>query len=202
VHRAVNRATPVQVEMPFGMHDAEPLRIALPDGRTLQFRGLADRLDRADDGTTFVTDYKTGKGKEYLKIDQGDPVNAGTTLQLGIYAEAARQLVDADVVEAHYWQINQAVAHRRSGYRWTDDRQARLVDVLAVIADGIESGEFAMDPGEWNSWMGTNETCKYCEFDSICDRDRGEHAAEKADQLIHRPGLVWVDPADAAEAPS
>ncbi len=195
-HRSNTRATPVSVEMPFGLGDAEPLVIALPDGRSLRFRGMADRLDRTPDGRTYVTDYKTGKGKEYEKIDKGDPVRAGTTLQLGIYAEAARQVAGADEVEAHYWQVNQAVGHRRSGYHWSDDRRDRLIEVLTVIADGIEGGEFAMDPGEWNSWRGTNEACMYCDFDSICDRDRGEHAAGKADQLVHRPSLVWVDPSD------
>lgn len=194
VHRRTNRATPFQVEMPFGLGDSEALAVDLPDGRTLRFRGMADRLDRSDDGRTFVTDYKTGKGREYERIDQGDPVNAGTTLQLGIYAEAARQLTGAEAVEAHYWQINQAVGHRRSGYPWDDERRRRLVDVLTVIADGIEGGEFAMDPGEWNSWRGTNETCMFCAFDSVCDRDRGEHASEKADQLVFRPRLLWVDP--------
>ncbi len=202
-HRFANGATPVRVEMPFGLEGVEPLAIELPDGRTLQFRGMADRLDRSADGRTFVSDYKTGKGKDYIKIDQGDPVRAGTMLQLGIYAEAARQFADADEVEAHYWQVNQAVAHRRSGYLWDDERRRRLISVLTVIADGIEAGEFATDPGEWDSWSGTNDTCKYCAFDTVCDRDRGEHAAGKVAQLVFRPALVWIDPeASESEADS
>jgi len=193
-HRSAQHATPIRVEMPFGLGEADPLVITLPDGRELRFRGMADRLDRSVDGRTFVSDYKTGKGREYDRIDRGDPVNAGTTLQLGLYAEAARQFGEADEVEAHYWQINQAVGHRRSGYHWTDDRRERLIDVLTVIADGIEGGEFATDPGEWNSWQGTNESCTFCAFDSICDRDRGEHAAVKAHRLVYRPELAWIEP--------
>lgn len=206
--RLEHRATPVQVEMPFGLDDTEPLTIVLSDGRALRFRGMADRLDRSDLGRTFVTDYKTGKGREYERIADEDPVMGGTTLQLGIYAEAARQLAGADDVAAHYWQVNQAVGHRRSGYPWTDARRRRLIEVLTVIADGIENGEFAMDPGDWNSWRGTNETCTYCDFDSVCDRDRGEHAAVKAERLDHRPRLVWIEPTasddggDEPETPS
>lgn len=195
-YRAAASATPVRVEMPFGLEGTKPLTIELPDGRTLLFKGKADRLDRSVDGRTFVTDYKTGKGNEYDKIDTGDPVNAGQTLQLGIYAEAARQFAGAAEVDAHYWQVNQSVGHRRSGYQWTEGRRRRLIEVLTVIADGIESGEFALDPGEWNSWRGTNETCTYCPFDSVCDRDRGEHAAAKSDKLRYRPGLSWDDPSD------
>lgn len=197
-HRRTHRATPVRVELPFGMGDAPPVVIDLADGRSLRFRGLADRIDRGEDGRTFVTDYKTGKGKEYKGIDEKDPVKEGTTLQLGLYAEAARQLVGADDVDAHYWLVNRAADHARVGYRWTDDRRERLVEILTVIADGIEGGEFATDPGEWNNFRSTNENCGYCPFDSVCDRERGEHAIAKAPALGHRPGLVWIDPAEIA----
>jgi len=163
---------------------------------------MADRIDRSEDGRTFVTDYKTGKGKEYKGIDRDDPVKEGTTLQLGLYAEAARQLLGADEVDAHYWLVNRAADHARVGYPWTDDRRERLVEILTVIADGIEGGEFATDPGEWDSFFGTNKNCGYCPFDSVCDRERGEHAIEKEASLTHRPGLVWIDPADVGTAAS
>jgi len=195
-HRLRHRATPVDVELPFGMGEAPPVVIELTDGRSLRFRGLADRIDRGEDGRTFVTDYKTGKGKEYKGIESDDPVKEGKTLQLGLYAEAARQLLGADEVDAHYWLVNRAADHARVGYRWTDDRRDRLVQILTVIADGIEGGEFATDPGEWDGFRGTNDNCAYCPFDSICDRERGEHAIEKESALTHRPGLVWIDPAD------
>ncbi len=198
-HRLTRMATPVGVELPFGMREAPPVIIELSDGRSLRFRGMADRLDRGEDGRTFVTDYKTGKGKEYKGIDKGDPVREGTTLQLGLYAEAARQLLGADEVDAHYWLVNRAANHSRVGYPWTDDRRDRMVEVLTVIADGIEGGEFATNPGEWSSFRATNDNCSYCPFDSVCDRERGEHALAKEPSLTHRPGLVWADPADAAD---
>lgn len=198
LHRASKGATPVRVELPFGLGDAPPVVIDLPDGRSLQFRGLADRIDRSEDGRTFVTDYKTGKGKEYKGIDEGDPVKEGTTLQLGLYAEAARQLLGAGEVDAHYWLVNRAANHARVGYRWTEGRRDRLIEILTVIADGIEGGEFATNPGEWSSFRATNENCSYCPFDSVCDRERGEHALAKAPALVHRPGLLWADPDEAA----
>lgn len=197
-HRMRHQATPVDVELPFGMGESQPVVIELADGRSLRFRGLADRIDRGADGRTFVTDYKTGKGKEYKGIESDDPVKEGKTLQLGLYAEAARQLLGAEEVDAHYWLVNRAANHARVGYPWTDDRRDRLVQILTVIADGIAGGEFATDPGEWDGFRGTNDNCAYCPFDSICDRERGEHALEKEPALVHRPGLVWIDPADSA----
>lgn len=199
VHRLSELATPVGVELPFGMGDAIPVVIDLPDGRSLRFRGMADRIDRSDDGRTFVTDYKTGKGKEYRGIEKGDPVKEGTTLQLGLYAEAARQLLGAEEVDAHYWLVNRAANHSREGYPWTDERRDRLVEILTVIADGIEGGEFATSPGEFDSFIGTNKNCSFCQFDSVCDRERGEHAQAKEPALTHRPGLVWIDPDDLAD---
>lgn len=199
LHRRTQRASPIDVELPFGKGDAAPVVIDLPDGRALRFRGVADRLDRGEDGRIFVTDYKTGKGKEYRGIEAGDPVKEGTTLQLGLYAEAARQLLGADDVDARYWLVNRAANHERVGYQWTEDRRDRLVEILTVIADGIEGGEFATNPGEWSSFRATNENCSYCPFDAVCDRERGEQALAKHDALVHRPGLTWVDPADEVE---
>ncbi len=186
VHRAVTRSTPERVELPFGMKGAEPLKLTLDDGRTLQFRGMADRVDRGVDGRLFVTDYKTGRGKEYDKIADGDPVQGGKMLQLGMYAEAARQQLGADEVDAHYWMVNAAANHKRSGYPWTADRRERMLGVLGTIVDGIEGGVFAASPGEWNSYRGTHASCTYCPFDSVCPSARGEQALEK----LAAPGLA------------
>ncbi len=92
--RAANGATPTRVELAFGLHDRPAVEVTLASGRTLAFRGLADRVDVSIDGRAIVTDYKTGKGSKYdaLKPQKGaviDPVLEGTALQLGLYAEAA-----------------------------------------------------------------------------------------------------------------
>ena len=196
-YRAKTRSRPTKVELPFGLHDASPVSLDLPDGRSLQFRGMIDRLDRSDDGRTFVSDYKTGSDSPYKGIDKGDPVQGGQKLQLGLYAEAARQHAGAGEVEAHYWVVSAKAAHQRFGYPWTADRRERMLDVLTVIADGVEGGNFPASPGEWNSWRQTHDACAYCEFDRVCDRDRGEQALAKIDapELRLRSALAW-DPED------
>ncbi len=191
--RSAERARPAAVEMPFGLGGHEPVELALAGGRRLRFRGIADRVDRTDDGRWVVSDYKTGKGREYRSIERDDPVQEGTTLQLGLYAEAARQRLGADRTAAHYWMVNATAGHVRLGYEWTDERRERLLDVVATIADGIEAGLFPAVPGEWNSFRGTFDGCVYCEFDPVCPRDRGEQAAAKvaAVELRGRDGLRW-----------
>jgi ATP-dependent helicase/nuclease subunit B len=195
-HRATTRSVPERVELPFGLDGEEPVTIALADGRQLRFRGKADRVDRTQDGRVHVSDYKTSRGGAYGGLED-DPVLAGTTLQLGLYAEAARQLLGADAVDARYWLINAEAAYRRLGYEWTDERRDRFVSVLTAIVDGIESGVFPAVPGEWNYFMGAHDNCRYCEFDHVCVRDRGEHAEVKvaAPELAVRAALTPEEPA-------
>ncbi len=200
-HRAATRSKPAKVELPFGLGGEDPVELTLADGRVLRFRGYADRIDQAEDGRMLVSDYKTGKGKGYHRIDEGDPVQGGTTLQLGLYAEAARQALSADQVDAHYWMVNTEANHARFGYSWTAERRERMLEVLEVIADGIEHGVFPAVPGEYDTFRRTHEACTYCDFDSLCSRDRGElaDATSGAVELRRRDGLIWNPDHDGDE---
>ena len=53
--------------------------------------------------------------------------------------------------------------------------------MLGTLVDGIEGGVFPALPGDYNLFFRTNENCRYCEFDSLCHRDRGDFAAAKRD---------------------
>ncbi len=184
--RASNRATPTQVELAFGLGDRPPVQITLSNGRTLAFRGLADRVDVSADGRAIVTDYKSGKGSKYdgLKPQKGaatDPVLEGTALQLGLYAEAAIGHTGLADAEANYWLLDAPAGKEFRGYRWEPEYRRRFVEVLEVITDGIDAGSFPAVPGDWNTYRQTNEACAYCEFDTVCVRNRGEQAVAKAD---------------------
>jgi len=194
-HRRTTRARPVSVELPFGLDEHDPVTLTLDDGRTLRFRGYADRVDRTDDGRLVVIDYKSGKPDKYRGIDTGDPVRQGLTLQLGLYAEAGLAQLGGSSVEAQYWLVDSGGAHTHLGYPWTPDRRERFVEVVTAIADGVEAGVFPLVPGEWDSHFGTHETCRYCDFDSVCPQGRGEQAAAKvaAPELRRRAPLEWAE---------
>jgi RecB family exonuclease len=173
-HRRRLRATPVQVEMAFGLDGRPPLTIELPSGRRLTFRGKADRVDRTEAGELVVLDYKTGSGTAYK--DLSDPVKEGQLLQLGIYAEAARAEVGgAAPVDARYWMVSERGDFKKHGYPWTGETRQRFLDVAEAIVDGIESGLFPARPGEYDAFWGRHENCRYCEFDRVCPRDREDH---------------------------
>ena len=178
-HRAANGARPVRVEMPFGLDGAAPLALELADGRTVSFRGKADRVDEAGDGRLVVLDYKTGKNN-YAGLET-DPVLAGTSLQLGLYAEAALAELGAGEVEARYWMTSQKERFVQPGYLWTDEHRSRFLGVVGTIVDGIEGGAFPGQPGAFNSFFGSHDNCGFCDFDRVCPRDRDDHQQAKAD---------------------
>jgi ATP-dependent helicase/nuclease subunit B len=177
-HRAARDLRPAQVEMTFGMEGEPPLSLELADGRTLTFRGSADRVDVSPTGPAAVLDYKTGSDK-YTKLDE-DPFQQGTTLQLGVYAEAARERLDVDDVEASYWMASRKASFAQRGYRWDDERRRRFLEVVGTIVDGIEGGVFPGRSGEFEFFWHSYEACRYCDFDRICPRERDDHQRAKA----------------------
>ena len=180
IHRRDNRVTPAAAEMSFGMHGEPPLTLELPKGKALTFRGMADRVDVGEDGHLVVLDYKTGSPRSYEGLGD-DPVKAGTALQLGVYAEAAKAARSSDVVEAYYWMISGRGEYKKLGYEWTPDHRTRFLDVAAAIVDGIEAGVFPAQPGEFDSFWGSHQSCGHCDFDRICPRDRDDHQRATAD---------------------
>ena len=176
--RAALGTSPAHVELAFGLDEAPPLTLDLGGGRELAFRGRIDRVDQAGDGGYVVYDYKSGKAN-YRGLDT-DPVQQGATLQLGLYAEAVAQLLGADRVASYYWMITSAGEFKRHGYEWTADRRQRFVEVLGAITDGIETGTFPLRSGDYSIFFRKHDNCVYCDFDSLCPRDRDDHQSAKA----------------------
>jgi RecB family exonuclease len=169
-HRAGDGTRPLAAELRFGYgDDAEgpaPVALALADGRSLRFRGSADRVDIGDDGTIHVIDYKTGKSDDFRRLGPDNPDERGTKLQLPVYGMAAREFVGrADApVQAHYWFISEREGFRRIGYTVDDQVLARVGATLATIVDGIERGAFPARPdASGTPWV----TCPYCDPDGL-----------------------------------
>jgi RecB family exonuclease len=169
-HRAGDGSRPVAAELRFGYGDDAggpgPVILALADGRSLRFRGSADRVDVGDDGTIHVVDYKTGRSDDFRRLGPGNPDERGTKLQLPVYGRAARQFVgrpDAPV-QARYWFISDREGFRRIGYAVDDQVLARVGATLATIVEGIERGAFPARPdASGTPWV----TCPYCDPDGL-----------------------------------
>jgi ATP-dependent helicase/nuclease subunit B len=150
-----------------------PLEVSLADGRLLHFGGSIDRVDRADDGTVVVSDYKTGLQRDLAKLTK-DPVAGGTKLQLPIYALAARAFVDKPgQVLARYWLTSWKRNAPSYACGLSAALEERTREVMQLIVSGIESGSFPGVPGEADTRPGyTFDNCRHCDFDRLCPTDR------------------------------
>ena len=168
-HRAAYRTTPLAAELAFGLPGSglEPVPMPLGDGRVVRFRGKADRVDEADDGTLHVVDYKTGKFRREDRLRQDDPLLGGRRLQLPVYGLAARSFrgrPDAPV-KAEYWFVSAGAGDERMGYAVDDVVLDRMGTTLAAVVDGIARGVFPNHPtaGSTSPW---NE-CWFCDPDNL-----------------------------------
>ena len=181
--REETRATFVEAEWSF-----EKAVITLDDGRELAFRGRIDRVDRADDGTLIVYDYKTGAADGFERIANGDdPLGAGTRLQLPIYAIAVRGALGSGTARVHasYWFASEREKFRRVGYTLEPAHEDTLRTTLGVLAGTVEAGAFLAVPGKKD--RDSYKNCRFCPYDRVCgagDRARAWDERKGAPELV------------------
>lgn len=153
----------------------EPVTIRAGD-RTLLLQGRIDRVDWDDTKTHFrVIDYKTGamRGKKTAVFDNG------RALQLPVYLHAAAAALDMEPSqgEAQYFYVSSGGGYRRKELTGDDLAQQRdqFNQILATIADGVDGGFFAPNPGGKN-----RPNCTFCDARDICDASLERIVARKA----------------------
>lgn len=203
VHRGGRRTVPVAAELGFGFDgEGPPVELPLPDGRVLRFRGRADRLDEATDGTLHVIDYKTGGSRGYTGLSEEHPVLAGTRLQLPVYGLAARaHRGNAHTpVHAEYWFVTTKGEFRHVGYQVTEEVLERARGALAAIVTGIEAGRFPAHPDA--SATNVFVSCRTCDPDGLGTVDlRRQWERKRSDPLL-APYAQLVEPLDDEEVPA
>jgi ATP-dependent helicase/nuclease subunit B len=192
---------PIAAELRFGHHDTAhgPVELPLPDGRVVRFRGAADRVDAADDGTLHVIDYKTGSDRTYQGLGRDNPDERGTRLQLAIYGLAARLATgrpDAPV-EAHYWFVSERGRFRRIGYPVDDEVVDRVRASVATIVDGIRRGIFPARPKDSG---GMYISCHYCDPDGLGVADLRRDWERKRDDPTMAAYAAFAEPVEVDEA--
>jgi ATP-dependent helicase/nuclease subunit B len=164
--RRAGGTRPLFAEHGFGDSEDDAVEIRLHDGRTLRFRGQADRIDEGPGGGLVVLDYKTGKADGYKSLGPDNPDERGTKLQLAVYAQAARAAVgrpDAPV-RSEYWFVSERGDFARHGYEVDDAVLARVTTTLGTIVDGIERGAFPPHPDDqFRPYV----VCPYCDPDGM-----------------------------------
>jgi ATP-dependent helicase/nuclease subunit B len=194
-YRMENGARLLSVELAFGFSadGSDTASLALPDGRRVRFRGYADRVDMADDGTLRVLDYKTGKPDVYKDLDEENPDNQGRHLQLAVYGQAARLLYGTPEtpVRAEYWFVSGGTFARR-GYPVTADVLARVGETVQTMVDGIEAGVFPSFPSAQSTQPWTD--CPFCDPDNMGVTELRRLYEHKRDDPAMDPFVHFADP--------
>lgn len=120
----------------------------LPLEHNIVVTGRIDRIDRLPDGTVEIVDYKTGSVKR--------PLDAKKSLQLSIYAMAAKEILELEPSRLTFYNlgINDATVATRDAKSLTQARQE-----VGEIADCIRAGQFPAKPGF---------LCNYCDYRLLC----------------------------------
>jgi hypothetical protein len=183
---------PIATELRFGFTDGAPaVDLPLSDGRTLRFRGAADRVDLTDSGTLWVLDYKTGKPNG---IPDHDPTAAGTMLQLPVYAHAARASFGTPdtPVAAAYWLVSTRGRFELEELELDDTVDARVDEVLRALADGISGGVFPCRVDPPSSWG--RHFRSYLDPDARGTRDRYREWLRKREAPELRGYVALAEP--------
>jgi DNA helicase-2/ATP-dependent DNA helicase PcrA len=134
----VQEATPVWFERSFSFHIGAHL-----------LRGRVDRVDRHEDGSYELIDYKTGKAKR--------PGQLKDDVQLSLYKIGAKESWKLDAAKQSYYYVldNEQVALEPE-----EEQVIRIRDTVVEVAERIRSQEFEPTP----SWS----ACSTCDFQLIC----------------------------------
>lgn len=142
-----------------------PVRLRLPDGRTIRIRARIDRIDElpGGNGPLFcIWDYKTGRSDKY---QTADPLRQGRSVQHALYTRIAEAIVKKSVSQdaslAHFGYFFPGIRTRgvRILRRPGDGDEARRV--VAKLCEIVANGCFIATDSH-------GEDCTFCDYMMIC----------------------------------
>jgi ATP-dependent helicase/nuclease subunit B len=158
----------------------DPLAVRLGVGKRIQLRGRIDRINRLEDGSYEVIDYKTGG---FWRDDWRGVFAGGTRLQHALYGIAAAELLRSeDGSKAQVSHSAYVFPTARGSRNRVEITQTEGKPVLVELCDSINSGAFLHAPDE--------SRCKRCDFGGAC----GQGSVEDARQKLNDHGNRVLDP--------
>jgi ATP-dependent helicase/nuclease subunit B len=157
--RHAHATEPVAFEHGFGFDTPVPL--ALADDVVVPLRGFVDRVDRHEDGTYEIADFKTGGS--YGFADPGEHISklmgGGKKLQWALYAYAVRQTEGWNVKRAGYRFISAREIAERRTYPLPPERV--VANILREVVAPARGGFFPQAPDPAGA-------CRFCDVRRAC----------------------------------
>lgn len=162
------------------------------------FRGKIDRVDVSSDGKhARVTDYKTGMLPDSMNRKTRPLLMAGERIQLAIYKGALAVLGDfagVESIEGEYLYLQPrdgCVLPCVSTDAELSKASNALPHILDILREGMEQGVFFARTAGTVYPMGH---CNYCDYLTICGKDRIKVEARKAKDPVVERFLEILEP--------
>ncbi|MFH1539790.1 MAG: PD-(D/E)XK nuclease family protein [bacterium] len=150
----------IRPDDPSELDTPEPVGICLPNGKSIQARGVIDRVDLADGKKYSIWDYKTGSTYGY---SQFDPFLQGRRVQHYLYLHLVRarlaEISPGAAVEL-VGLFFPGVKGRGERMSWTPAQLSGGAAVLQKLIETAAAGCFlhSDDPGD----------CRFCDYAAAC----------------------------------
>jgi RecB family exonuclease len=118
----------------------------------LRVSGKIDRIDRKEDGSLVLRDYKTGKAPR----DDGGIFRGGKQLQIPFYILAAHRFFPEEPVVESF--LDYVDAARQVAFDPPRARSDEFRKLLRDLADAIKDGLFVQE----------HTSCDFCEYTMVC----------------------------------
>ena len=113
------------------------------------FRGAIDRVDRLEDGSVEVIDYKTGSAKEKLTFQQ--------KRQLILYKIVLEEAFGLKVSQLSFYYLENGT---KVSFETKVKDEEKLKQEIAEVIEEIKKCQFVPKP---------SMLCSFCDFRSICE---------------------------------
>jgi ATP-dependent helicase/nuclease subunit B len=161
----------------------DPLAVRLDAGKRILLRGRIDRINRLEDGSYEVIDYKTGG---FWRDDWRGVFAGGTPFAARTLWHRPAELLSVEdgskAQVSHSAYVFPTARGSRNRVEITKAEGKPVKQLLVEHCDSINSGAFLNAPDE--------SECKWCEFDAACGQRRVEDARRK----LHDPSIQVLDP--------
>ncbi len=126
----------------------------------VRIHGFPDRVEKLEDGTYLVVDFKSGRTVGHVQDD------IGTCLQVIIYAYLMEQRgFQVSRGEYRYIRLGETVT-----CRYDDDMKRQLMERLTLFKNSMHNGDFPVAQIE----EGGDDPCHFCKYKAICGRSKEE----------------------------